>query len=289
MATAKERACAKARELGFGDIRFAEADSPIRNTHGERLCLSSIMDGVSCIIVLFADYLPAPGASNGKMALSPYYVASDFAYHAARKLAVYLEENGARALHTTNISAKEAALRTGGFIGDNGFYYHPRFGSYVSIQTILTNAIEPEVYEDYNKECLHCGACSLACRGDINKCLRFHINGVVPESLRDEVYQLFGCEKCQTVCPQNSGQQTKPHEFGLEELLGGKYIREIKLLAGANLVRARRLLSQAVLYAANTNARHLAPKIKELSETADEPVKTHAIWAYEKLTGEKKC
>lgn len=275
-----------AKALGFGDIRFASAEGAISSASGDSVRLGSLLEGAKTLIVLFADYLPAQQASQGNMALSPYYIASNLAYNAAKKLTLHLTENGAIALHVTSVSAKEAALRTGGFIGDNGFYYHDEFGSFTCIQTILTDAAEPQSYEQ-NRSCVHCGACKKGCPsnavGNVHNCLRQHMHGIVPEHLRDGVYQLMGCEKCQSACPLNSKERSMPHEFSLRSLLSGESAAQLKELAGINMARPRRIISQAALYAANIKAYDAADKLKQLSQTAEEPVRTHALWAYNKL------
>jgi epoxyqueuosine reductase QueG len=277
-----------AKRLGFGDVRFAGINGPYPAPNGDIINLDSLLEGAKTLIVLFAQYLPALTAKDGSMALSPYYTASHFAYSAANRLVDFLQENGAHALRLSSISARAAALRTGGFIGENGFYYHDRFGSYTCIQTILADCGNPEEYKT-EKQCLHCGKCLEGCpsnaMGEINGCVRQHMHGIVPEALRGGVYQLFGCEKCQDACPLNSKEKSVPHELSLESLLSGECTKELKELAGPNMARSRRIISQAALYAANTGAYHLAGKLKELSQTAEEPVKTHALWAYNKLGG----
>ncbi|MDD5018396.1 MAG: hypothetical protein PHO15_09885 [Eubacteriales bacterium] len=290
MEISRHEITAHALELGFGDVRFARADGSIKTRTGSFVPVCSILRGATCLIVLFADYLPAANAPESEMALSAYYVASNAAYHASKKLAEYLQTRGAQAVHTTDISAKAAALLTGGFLGDNGFYYHERFGSYVCIQMVLTDAVSPA--DDAHKElraCLHCGACAKACPsgavGNIQNCLRYHSNTLIPEALRGDVYQLLGCEKCQSVCPNNSREKSAPHTFRLDGLLNGMHMDELKILAGKNYARPMRILSQSVLYAANTRAYHLAEAVKALCTDTNETVRTHALWAYEKLTG----
>lgn len=278
-----------AKRLGFGDIRFADAHGLVPATGGDIIRLDSLLEGANTLIVLFAEYLPALKAMPGRMALSPYYIASNLAYNAAKQLVDFLRENGARAVRLTSISERAAALRTGGFIGDNGFYYHDRFGSFTCIQTILTDFTKPEEYKT-EKACLHCGKCLKGCPsnavGNVDNCVRQHMHGVVPEALRGGVYELFGCEKCQTACPLNSRERSEPREFSLESLLSGECTGRLKELTGPNMARSRRIISQAALYAANTKAYNLSGKLKELSQSAEEPVRTHALWAYNKL-GEK--
>lgn len=278
-----------AKNLGFGDIRFADAGGGIPAPSGDIVRIGSFLEGAKTLIVLFAEYLPALKEPQGFMALSPYYIASNFAYNAANRLVDFLRDMGARAVLLTSISAKAAALRTGGFIGENGFYYHDRFGSFTCIQTILTDCCGPEEYRT-EKSCLHCGKCKKGCPssavGKLTECVRQHMHGIVPEHLRGGVYELFGCEKCQTACPVNSKERSEPYKFKLESLLGGDCTARLKELTGPNMARSRRIISQAALYAANSKAYHVSDILKELSQTAEEPVRTHALWAYNKL-GEK--
>lgn len=276
-----------ALNLGFSDTRFAAADDLI-TTAGDTVSADSMLRGASCIIVLFKRYVPAASASPGSIALSQYYVASNEAYKAAKRLEELIRESGACALHTASISARAAALKTGGFIGDNGFYYHDSLGSLVCIQTVISEAGEPQKYERARSECLHCGACNSICAaaaGDTESCVRAHMHGIVPEGLRGGVYQLLGCERCQSACPLNGAERCVPNEFSVKELLCGGEVARLKELAGGNMARARRIQSQAALYAGSAGMKELADELRRLAETADEPVKTHALWAFNKLTG----
>lgn len=278
----------RAYELGFTDVRFERADE-IKTVKGDIISPALPLSPASCIIVLFWGYSPADGAPSGSIALSNYYIASNSAYKAAQQLAEFIRGSGAGALHTAGLSAKAAALRTGGFIGDNGFYYHDSLGSLVCIQTVMSAAGQPRQYEASRIECLHCGACRKSCAaaGGIKGCVRAHMHGIVPKALRGGVYQLLGCERCQSVCPLNSANVAEPCAFPVKELLSGGGMDRLKELAGANMARHRRVLSQAALFAGGTGMRGVAEDLKRLAQSADEPVKTHALWAYEKLTGDK--
>ena len=273
------------------DVRFASAEGSLAFNETGRFDIASRLPGATCTAVLFAHYLPAAeGSPPGYMPLSAYYPASNRSYHTAKALTTWLREQGASALHDTELPARAAALRTGGFIGDNGFYYHDQFGSYVAIQTILTDAFAPDEYAPAENRCTHCGACGAACSStatrDLSRCLRKHINHEVPEALRGDVYQILGCEKCQIACPLNPPERSEPHVFALEALLSGTVTKELRALAGSNFVRRGRLQSQAALYAAATGAMQALPQLYVLSQSADEPVRTHARWAYEKLKGD---
>lgn len=287
MDTAKTAAAKAAFALGFDDVRFAglEQIADLQKSWASA-------HNASCVAVLFKAYAPCIAPPPGYMALSAYYTASHFAYHAAKAFAAYLIARNYTALHTTALPAKVAALATGGFIGDNGFYHHPSLGSLVCIQTVVTDAFEPDAPQPCEKSCLHCGACAAACPsnavGNLSLCLRRHSNGLVSEALRSDVYQLLGCERCQSACPQNPQGTSASKAFCLESLLSGSNIKELRELTGMGMARKNRIISQAALYAANTDQKSLAETLLTLSQTAPEPVRTHAHWAYEKLTGEKK-
>ena len=194
MRSINEELKSKSAEFGADDITFVNSDDT----------------ALPCVIVLFFRYLPSGTPSPGMMALSPYYIASNNGYHAVKKLEKYILESGFSAKHDTMLSAKEYALKYGGFIGNNGFYYHKDFGSLTSIQTILTDAALPQPGLPAEQSCLKCGACEAACPsaavGNITECLRYHSNLSIPEHLRGGLYQLLGCELCQTACPLNTKQ-----------------------------------------------------------------------------------
>lgn len=283
---------ARAFSLGVNDMRFANAEGFLAFSETDRTDIQARLSGTTCLINLFTRYLPAKGAPEGFMPLSAYYVASNTGYHAAKALSTWLREQGASALHDDVLPARAAALRSGGFIGDNGFYYHDEFGSYVAIHTILTDAFPPDETAPVENRCTHCGLCADACpsnaTADLSRCLRKHINYEIPEALRGDVYQILGCERCQSACPLNPEGNSEPYSFALEALLSGEVTDAVRNLAGSNFVRSGRLKSQAALYTAATGQRQLLPLLWELFQTADEPVRSHALWAYEKLAREDK-
>lgn len=285
MELTKQQIWQAAQSFGADDVRFTgtdDFDAPFKapSPHG-------LLPEAKSIIVLFARYTPAAPAPKGRMGLSAYYIASHRLYIAARKLTDWLIKRGSKALHAKALPAKATALRTGGFLGDNGFYYHPDFGSFVAIQTVLTDAAAPGRTPQTQETCLHCGECAAACPssavGSLQNCLRYHLYDTVPEDMRGDVYQLLGCEKCQSACPLNIHASSLPISYPVEELLEGKHLTELKTLAGTNFVRKQRILSQAALYAAGTGAAYLADTLQQLTGTVPQPVKGHAAWALKQL------
>ena len=261
----------KAHELGADDIAFVKDDADLS----------------LCVIVLFFRYFAAPKAKKGSMALSSYYMASHSGYKAAKKLTEYIRKMGFYAEHRTDINTKTAALKHSGFIGTNGFYYHEQLGSLISMQTIKTNAVAADKEIPGADNCAKCKVCITACPtgavGNIKKCIRYHSNRLVPEHLRHGVYQLLGCELCQTACPMNDKSEKETAQFRIIDLLAGKHLEQIQELAGKNMARKQRILSQAAVFAANSNQKDAIEELKALAETAPSPVKEHAAWALKKL------
>ena len=116
----------------------------------------------------------------------------------------------------------EAAVRAGlGCRGDNGLLLHPVYGSYVFIGTIVTD----RYWEATNTPltgCRHCGACKAACpagcigRGGRDGCLsavsqkKGELTAEEQRMLR-EGGLVWGCDRCQEVCPANRGALIRPH------------------------------------------------------------------------------
>jgi epoxyqueuosine reductase QueG len=241
------------------------------------------------VIVLFSRYFAAPKPQNYKMTVSPYYIASNRGYHAAKKLTEHLVSLGANAQHDTEIDPKVYALKHGGHIGKNGFYYHPKFGSMVNLQTIVTDCVIFNADVAGTTKCLDCGACFAACPSDgvdnVQNCLRYHSNSLIPQHLRGDLYQLFGCERCQTACPQNSAETKEVPCFCTGELIAGMHTDELTLLAGVNTARKMRIVSQAAIYAANTGLTDLIGALEALAQNAPSPVCEHALYAAKILRG----
>lgn len=104
-----------------------------------------------------------------------------------------------------------------GFVADNNSLYIPGKGSFLFLAEILwTRPVEPDTPSA--DECLHCGACKMACPTkalqhdgscDASECLGFitveyrgeHID--LPAGAKTAV----GCDICQHVCPLNRGIQ----------------------------------------------------------------------------------
>lgn len=123
---------------------------------------------------------------------------------------------------------RAAALSGLGCIGDNGLLIHPVYGSWVFIAAIVTDMVLPLPPAGPPLGCLHCGACAAACpAGCIGReaagrrgCRRGCLSAVSQkkgsltpkeEALLRSSPLVWGCDRCQEVCPLNRGTQIQPH------------------------------------------------------------------------------
>ncbi|HEY6149901.1 MAG TPA: tRNA epoxyqueuosine(34) reductase QueG, partial [Gaiellaceae bacterium] len=112
---------------------------------------------------------------------------------------------------------REAAARSGvGFYGKNTMLITRRFGSWVVLGTLVTQA-ELEPTPPLDADCGSCTLCIEACPTgaldepgvlDANRCLSYwtQSGSSIPEPYREELGdQVYGCDICQDVCPWNRG------------------------------------------------------------------------------------
>lgn len=114
-----------------------------------------------------------------------------------------------------------AALSGLGVIGKNSLLIHPTFGSYVFIGEIVTD-MPLKTTGGEVKGCVNCGACIDACFGgclphkDRQNCVSAisQKKGTLTEeetALLKQSGLIWGCDRCQEVCPHNRDAATAPH------------------------------------------------------------------------------
>jgi len=119
--------------------------------------------------------------------------------------------------------------------GDNGLIINPKYGSYVFIGCIISEA-EPVciINSPTGRGCTHCGACRRACPSP-EMCLSriTQTKGELPPvhiALIREQGSVWGCDVCQSVCPANRDPVPTPIDFFREErvpYLTSEYIYNI--------------------------------------------------------------
>lgn len=133
------------------------------------------------------------------------------------------EANVKSMVDTGELSDRAVAERAGiGWSAKNCAIMSPEFGSYMYLGEMITNlALPPDTpMED---QCGSCNKCVEACptgalvqggQLDSSKCIAFltQTKGFLPDQYRDKLgNRLYGCDTCQTVCPENKGKDFHHH------------------------------------------------------------------------------
>ncbi|MBN8198892.1 tRNA epoxyqueuosine(34) reductase QueG [Bacillus sp. NTK034] len=125
---------------------------------------------------------------------------------------------------TGELVDRAVAQRAGiGWSGKNCSIITPEFGSYVYLGEMITNLpFEPDIpMEDRCGSCNKCvdvcptGALIQGGQLDAQKCIAFltQTKGFLAEPYREKLgNRLYGCDTCQTVCPENKGKDFHLHE-----------------------------------------------------------------------------
>ncbi|MCD7035110.1 tRNA epoxyqueuosine(34) reductase QueG [Metabacillus sp. GX 13764] len=146
-----------------------------------------------------------------------------------RKLEAFIEEKLPEAkvksmVDTGELSDRAVAERAGiGWSGKNCAIITKEFGSYVYLGEIVTNIpFEPD--EAAENHCGTCNKCVDACPtgalvqgGQLNsqRCIAYltQTKDFLPDEFRTKLgNRLYGCDTCQTVCPENKGKNFLLHE-----------------------------------------------------------------------------
>lgn len=124
---------------------------------------------------------------------------------------------------TGELADRAVAERAGiGWSGKNCSIITPEFGSFVYLGEMITNIpFEPDTpMEDRCGECTKCiEACptgALVQGGQINaqRCIAYltQTKGFIAEEFREKIgNRIYGCDSCQTACPENKGKDFHFH------------------------------------------------------------------------------
>lgn len=124
---------------------------------------------------------------------------------------------------TGELSDRAAAERAGiGWSGKNCAVITPEFGSYVYLGEMITT-LDIEADVPMEDQCGSCNKCVDACptgaliqggQLDAQKCIAFltQTKTMLPVQYRKKLgNRLYGCDTCQTVCPENKGVDEHRH------------------------------------------------------------------------------
>lgn len=203
------------------DFLYEEDPCPFTAAHIEdRLHATNLIHPQSAIVCLLPYYKAYEGLCN----LSRYTWAKDYHLVMADYLRRFIDKlketypDAEYEIHcdTSPLSDRYIAYLAGlGFYGRNNCFINPTWGSYVVIGTIMTSlAIEPD--QPSSSSCLGCDACIKACLGqsigrdtfDYKTCKSYltQKKGALTEKeiqIISKSSLLFGCDRCQEVCPHN--------------------------------------------------------------------------------------
>lgn len=124
---------------------------------------------------------------------------------------------------TGELVDRAVAERAGiGWSGKNCSIITPEFGSYVYLGEMITSLpLEPD--KPMEDRCGDCNKCidvcptgALVAGGQLNagRCIAFltQTKGFLPDEFRTKIgNRLYGCDTCQTVCPENKGKDFHMH------------------------------------------------------------------------------
>ncbi len=300
---------------------FEEADL------GKRLFPAALLEGCRSIVTLAVSYATSPDP----VLLSPDQptgLVARFArpldYHrvitakADLLVKAIRKEQGSsfrsRILcDTSPLPERELALRSGlGTIGKNCTLITSLYGSYVSLATILFDfELEPDLPLEYDP-CGSCDHCLKACPTgalikpytiDPFRCLSYltQASGNFPAQYRALLgTRLFGCDRCQEVCPHNLGAATTSlqeyafHFFPARPLLLSLLKmtrREFDLTIGQTAAGWRgktTIQRNAIIALGNSESEQALLPLTRLLENDSRPlIRQHCAWSIGRLGGAK--
>ena len=214
-----------------GEMGYLADNSEARR----RLDTPLMLEGARSVVCLARKYRREDEEADSPLAQSVarYARGRDYHNHVRRKLrqlAGFIRRMGSDAAPVrarplcddAPILERAWAAKSGlGFVGKNGMIIVPGQGSFVLLGEVITTL--PMVYDaPINERCGSCTRCLDACPTqafaapwvlDARKCVAYltiEKRGPIPDELQVGVADhLFGCDDCQTVCPFNSGRNTR--------------------------------------------------------------------------------
>jgi len=195
-----------------------------------------------------------------------------------------------------------------GWIGKHGCVINSRYGSWILLGEILINLdLEPDAPAP--DRCGTCTRCLDACPSyalvapkilDARRCIAYltiELKGIIPEELRPAIgNKVFGCDRCQEVCPWNQRAEVSKEPIFLPEPAfyapdlmwlwslspaSFKHVfRDTPLLR----TKLRGILRNTAIAMGNSGNPDFLPLLHQASHTTDPLVQPHLEWAIRQLT-----
>jgi len=224
-----------AGESAIDELRFIDADpfAPL-DTYAGRQPGDLLLGARSIIIAgIYIGAFTLPGWDDGNHAMTSRLTLSGFYFNVVDPLVPiqeYLIGKGYRAIvadgfnESACIPLKPAAERAGlGWIGKNTLLLNEKYGSWLAIGAIITDADLAEINPRVEPRCGSCTNCMAVCPmgalekpAELNRqrCLSHLLEeDEAPESaLAASGTYIVECDLCQNSCPWNSQHRIKPLE-----------------------------------------------------------------------------
>lgn len=283
----------------------------------ERICPGLHLKDVKSIIAVGLSYKISPESCE-KEVYCPEGVLSGFAvgedYHRVivsrlEELALYIKNRikgfqYSIMVDTGPLVDREIACRAGiGWYGKNCSIICLRFGSGILLGEMLTN-IEFEPDEPCSEECGACSLCLEACPTgaligpytlNAKKCISYltQMRGIVPRELRSKMgTSVYGCDRCQQVCPHNRDTiffKDWDNVVDLIELIQmDKRKFKEKFGAGAFVWRGMNILKRnAIIALGNLKREEALDVLADISGHPSPMLRAHAAWAIGRIGGSR--
>lgn len=247
----------------------------------------------------------------------PLHVCVEYLHQVQEKkirMTAFFAERGLQCFSATGgqFPIKLAASKCGvGFYGKNCSIQHPDFGSWISLNAYVTDAmLEPD--EPLHGDCGTCDLCIKACptgaiyapyRCDPQKCVNFQLawnKKKIPYQIREKCENLLeeNCNECRHACPKNRNLKPVDDLAVPEELAYPSLFKILEMtdeewdsgfgmtLAGFFLYQKKYLQRNALIALGNfKDPESLGTLEKVLSECEDPELREYAAWAIGHIGG----
>ncbi|WP_409295010.1 tRNA epoxyqueuosine(34) reductase QueG [Peribacillus sp. SCS-26] len=212
---------------------------------------------------------------------------------------------------TGELVDRAVAQRAGvGWSGKNCSIITPEFGSYVYLGEMITN-LPFEADAPMEDRCGSCNKCIDVCptgaligggQLDAQRCIAFltQTKGFLPDEFRTKIgNRIYGCDTCQTVCPENKGKDfhfhpeleadpevAKPLLTPMLQMSNREFKEKFGRISGS--WRGKKPLQRnAIIALAHYKEETAVPELIQVMENDPRPViRGTAAWALGKIGGE---